>query len=165
MQKYPSFMSSILACALIMLQTSSPAHAYDEHYGRGNSLNASFRLTIPFGVTKRTEDKIKYGLQLTMRREYYGKANWGNDRHLSAPKVYNAEILSLNFSENGLKGLSLAGREALSYKNGVFKTAYRPENYNLSNGLKTGLLIAGGVVLLVGAAGAIYLSTLSSKFN
>jgi hypothetical protein len=59
--------------------------------------------------------------------------------------------MSLNFSENGFKGLSLAGQQTLIYKNGVLMAA---EGENKEGG-GNGWHIAGGVVLGIVAVAAL----------
>lgn len=133
---------------LAILSTSFltlPAYADDGHYGLRNSINAGFRLTIPFGPTKRIENKIKYGLQMSFRREI-NNFIFRNDGHISGPQIYNADIMSLNFSENGFKSLSFAGRDTFIYKDGLLRAAASEEEGGMS-GLATGLLIGAGVVV------------------
>ena len=135
-----------------------PVRAYDGQYsafdnqsGLRSSINAGFRLSIPFGPTKKSEDKVRYGLQLNLRREFNNGAGWNAYGHMTPPQTFNADIMSLNFSENGFKGLSLAGQQTLIYKDGVLMAAEGEDKKGGGNGW----LILGGVVLLVAGGGVI----------
>ncbi len=152
-QSKPIF-SKIFLSTLIVSFAALPVQAYEGQYSAFNnnstlrsSINAGFRLTIPFGPTKKSEDKVKYGFQLGFRREFSNGAGWNGYAYRDTAQTFNADIVSLNFSENGFKGLSLAGQQTLIYKNGVLMAA---ESDNKEGG-GYGWLIAGGVVLLGGA--------------
>ncbi|VAV95265.1 hypothetical protein MNBD_ALPHA01-128 [hydrothermal vent metagenome] len=140
------FTDKILLSALTISFLTIPTHASESYHGLRNSINAGFRLSIPFGPTKQSEDKIKYGLQMSFRRELNNSYNFSNDGHMSVPQIYNADILSLDFSENGFKGLSLAGRETFIYQDGIFKAAESTEENGGMSGLTLGLIIGAGVI-------------------
>lgn len=142
----------LLLPALIVSFLALPTHAYEGHHGLRNSINAGFRLSIPFGPTKQSEDKLKYGLQLSFRREVSNFNDFRNDGHMNVARIYNADIMSLNFSENGFKDLSLAGRQTFIYEDGIFKAAESLEVEGGMSGLTLGLIIGAGVVV-VGVGG------------
>ena len=144
---------------LVLSFTALPLRAYEgqfsavnDRYGIRSSVNAGFRLTIPFGPTKRSEDRVKYGLQLSLHREFNEGAGWNNYGRVALRQSFNAEIMSLNFSENGFKSLSLVGQPMFVYKNGVLMAVEDAEGdgQEEEKGSNTGWYIAGGVVLLAG---------------
>ncbi|GEM_PF-6793899 len=100
---------------------------------------------------KNTKIKVKYGFQLNLRREFNNNVGWNNYGYMMTSQSFNAEIMSLNFSENGFNGLSLAGQQTLIYKNGVLMAA----EGNDKKGSGKGWYIAGGVVLVLLAGGLI----------
>jgi len=112
-----------------------------------NSINAGFRLSIPFGPTKRNEDKVKYGLQLSFRREFKGSNGFRTDGHMAGLKIYNADIMSLNFSENGFKSVSFAGQDQIIYKDGKLLSGHQANMNDVSKGILIG---AGGIIVLAG---------------
>jgi hypothetical protein len=146
----------MILLTLVMSFAALPVQAYEGQYsmfnnnsGLRSSINAGFRLSIPFGPTKKSEDIVKYGFQLNLRREYSNSAGWNNYGYTNTNQTFNSDIMSLNFSENGFKGLSLAGQQTLIYKDGVLRAADNKDKKGGSNGW----LIAGGVALvLVGGA-------------
>ncbi len=140
---------------LVVSFAALPVQAYEGQYSAFNnnsslrsSINAGFRLRVPFGPTKKTEDKVKYGFQLNLRQEFNNGTGWNSYGQMTPPQTFNADIMSLDFSENGFKGLSLAGQQTLIYKNGVLMAAEGEDKKGGGNGW----LIAGGVVLLLGGA-------------
>ncbi len=156
-------MKKILLSTLIMLISILPARAYENQYGLRSSLNAGFRLTIPFGATKQREAKIKYGLQMGFRRELDNRNGFRNDGHMTERQIYNADIISLNFSENGFKNLSFAGRETFIYKDGAFKAAWAAEDGQGGSGVTKGILIGAGIVIVtVGVAIGVLVLTVPS---
>lgn len=147
-QKARSFVKRIFLSLLAVSLLTLPLQAYEDHYGRGNSINAGFRLMIPFGPVKQNEDRIKYGLQMSFRREV-SDFNFRNDGHMSGPRTFNGEIMSLNFSENGFKSLSLAGQDRFVYQDSVFRAAENSESSEEEGGMNgwvLGLIIGAGVV-------------------
>ncbi len=150
--------SRITLSALIISFSIMPAYSYDGQYlafgnqsGLRSSINAGFRLTIPFGPTKKSADKVKYGFQINLRREY-NNSGWDGFGNMNRTQIFNADILSLNFSKNGFKGLSLAGQQAFIYKNGVLMAAEGRKKkkggsgFLLGIGIGLGVLAAGGVI-------------------
>jgi len=134
-----------------------PVYAYDGQYlafdnlsGLRSSINAGFRLTIPFGFTKKSEDKVKYGFQLNLRREFTNSAGWNSYGYMTTSRAFNVDILSLDFSENGFKGLTLAGQQALIYKNGVLMAAEGKDKESGGNGFLFGMAIGAGVLVAAG---------------
>ena len=155
------FISAILLWILILSFTILPLRAYEgqysavnDRYGIRSSVNAGFRLTIPFGPTKRSKDRVKYGLQLSLRQEFNEGAIW-NDYSRTVPgQSFNAEIMSLNFSERGFKELSLAGQPTFVYKDGVLMAVEEGEGEDQpeKKGSNTkwyviGVVALGGLVL------------------
>lgn len=149
----------ILLLTLAASFLTLPAYAYEDRYGMRNSINAGFRLNIPFGPTKRNEDKVKYGLQLSFRREFKGSYNFRTDGHMAGLQIYNADIMSLNFSENGFKSLSFAGQDQIIYKDGKISPAYQANISSVGKGILIG---AGGIIILAGAGLGILLLTVPS---
>ncbi|PCJ35848.1 MAG: hypothetical protein COA93_02550 [Alphaproteobacteria bacterium] len=152
------FTFRITLSTLIVSFAALPVHAYEGQYSAFNNnnglrsgINAGFRLRIPFGPTKKYDDKVKYGFQLNLRREFNNNVGWNNYGYMTTSQSFNAEIMSLNFSENGFNGLSLAGQQTLIYKNGVLMAAEGEDKEGGGNGW----LIVGGVVLLVAGGAAI----------
>ena len=105
---------------------------------------------MPFGPTKKSEDKVKYGFQINLRREFNNNAGWNNHRYLNTPQSFNAEIMSLNFSENGFNGLSLAGQKTLIYKDGVLRLDKGQVEESGGNAFLFGMAIGVGVLAGVG---------------
>ncbi len=162
------FASRTALSTLVMSFATLPVQAYEGQYsafdnqsGLRSSINAGFRLSIPFGPTKKTEDKVRYGLQLNLRREFNNDAGWNTYGHMTPPQTFNVDIMSLNFSENGFKGLSLAGQQTLIYKNGVLMAA---EGENKEGG-GNGWLIIGGVVLLIAGGAALTVNNIKNTVN
>ena len=169
--RFLSFTSVIL---LILSFTALPLRAYEgqfsavnDRYGIRSSVNAGFRLTIPFGPTKRSEDRVKYGLQLSLRREFNEEAGWNNYGRVALRQSFNAEIMSLNFTENGFKGLSLVGQPMLVYKNGVLMAVEDAEGdgQEEEKGNGNGWLIAGGVVLLLVGGTVLTVNNIKNTIN
>ncbi len=150
------FSSRITLSALIMSFSIMPAYSYDGQYlafgnqsGVRSSINAGFRLTIPFGPTKKSADKVKYGFQINLRREY-NNSGWNGFGNMNRSQTFNADILSLNFSENGFKGLSLAEQQTLIYKNGVLMAAEGKKKKKGGSGFLLGIGIGLGILAVVG---------------
>ena len=129
--------------------------AFNDNHGLRSSINAGFRLSIPFGPTSRAEDKIKYGFQLNLRREFNNNAGWNNHRYLNTTQTLNADIISLNFSENGFKGLSLADQETFIYKDGVLRLDEGKDKEGGGKGWLFGMAIGVGILVVVGVSNAI----------
>lgn len=150
------FASRTALSTLVVSFAALPVQAYEGQYsafnnnsGMGSSINAGFRLRVPFGPTKKSEDKVKYGFQLNLRQEFNNGTGWNAYGHMTPPQTFNVDIMSLDFSENGFKGLSLAGQQTLIYKNGVLMAV----EGNDKKGSGKGWYIAGGVVLVLLAGG------------
>ncbi len=159
------FSSRLALSALMVSYSFLPAQAYggpysdfDNQSGLRNSVNAGFRLTIPFGPTKKSEDKVKYGFQLNLRREY-NNSGWNGFGNMNRSQTFNADILSLDFSENGFKGLSLAGQQAFIYKNSVLMATEG------EGGSNRGWYIAGGVVLVIVGGAALAVIAISNDIK
>ncbi|VAV95268.1 hypothetical protein MNBD_ALPHA01-129 [hydrothermal vent metagenome] len=143
-------MKKVILSTIILFLSFLPAMAFDDHYGSGSAINAGFRLSIPFGPAKKQENKVNFGFQMGIQREYGNTANYLRNR-----QIFKADLISLNFSENGFKSLNLAGRETLIYRDGVLKMANFKENKGrFYGGLAIGVIlggaaVAGGVILIV----------------
>ncbi|VAW06807.1 hypothetical protein MNBD_ALPHA01-776 [hydrothermal vent metagenome] len=116
------------------------AHAQD-YYLNDRSLNAGFYLRVPFGPTKKDEDRLKYGLRLNMTQQFNGGSRWENNYPLSNRQMLNADLVSLNFSEGGFRNLSLVGQKTFVYQNGMLRMNY-------AEGKKGGF---GKTIFMVGA--------------
>jgi len=150
------FASRTALSTLVVSFATLPVQAYEGQYsafdnqsGLRSSINAGFRLSIPFGPTKKSEDIVKYGFQINLRHEFNKNVGWTDYSHMPATRAFNTEIIALNFSEDGFNGLSLAGQQTLIYKNGVLMAA----EGNDKKGSGKGWYIAGGVVLVLLAGG------------
>ncbi len=149
----------ILLSALTASFLTLPAHAYEERYGIKNSINAGFRLSVPFGPTKRNEDKVKYGLQLSFRREFNDGNGFRTDGHMAGLKIYNSDIMSLNFSENGFKSVSFAGQDQIVFKDGKLLSGHQANMNDVSKGILIG---AGGIIILAGVGLGVLLLSVPS---
>ncbi|MCF6215228.1 MAG: hypothetical protein L3J58_03535 [Emcibacter sp.] len=123
-----------------------PSHAQDYDLN-DRSLNAGFYLRLPFGPTKKNEDRLKYGLRLNMTQEINDGARWNNNYPLSGRYILNADLISLNFSESGFRNLSLVGQKTFLYQNGLLRMNY-------AEGKKGGI---GKTIFLIGAVGGLAL--------
>ncbi|VAV94904.1 hypothetical protein MNBD_ALPHA02-67 [hydrothermal vent metagenome] len=130
---------TLLGLSLILF----PMQASAQDYYQNNSINAGVFLHIPFGPTKKNEDRMKYGLRLNMSQEINYRSQWNSRFQLNNRKILNADILSLNFSEGGFRSISFAGRQAFVYQNGMLRAA--------SNGGEGGRSI-GNWIFIGGAA-------------
>lgn len=117
------FLLLLLVAGITTSFTLLPVRAYAGDYYRNNSVNAGVFLRIPFGPTKKNDDKIKYGLRLNMNREFNYRTQWNSDFRLDGRQTFNTDIVSLNFSENGFKNIAFAGRQVFIYKNGMLYAA------------------------------------------
>ncbi|VAV94899.1 hypothetical protein MNBD_ALPHA02-66 [hydrothermal vent metagenome] len=117
------FFILLLVAGITTSFTLLPVRAYAEDYYRSNSINAGVFLRIPFGPTKKNDDKVKYGLRLNMNREFNYRPQWNSDFRLDRRQTFNADIISLNFSEDGFKNIAFAGRQTFIYKNGMLYAA------------------------------------------
>lgn len=108
---------------VLMANFSVPSYAFNDLYHQINSVNAGIYLRIPFGATKKNQDGLKYGLRLNMTREFSNNLQWNTGGTLDYRQMFNADLLSLNFSESGFRDMSFAGNEALIYRNGAVKFA------------------------------------------
>jgi len=129
---------------MILALMPTPSHAQD-YYLNDRSLNAGFYLRVPFGPTKKNEDKLKYGLRLNMTQEFNGGARWDNNYPLSNRPMLNADLISFNFSENGFQNLSLVGQKTFVYQNGMLRMNYAEDK-------KGGI---GKTIFMVGAVGGL----------
>ncbi|VAV94894.1 hypothetical protein MNBD_ALPHA02-65 [hydrothermal vent metagenome] len=113
----------ILLSLILMVTFSFPSYAFNDFYQRGNSINAGFYLRIPFGPTKKNEDRLKYGLRLNMSQELGSRQIWNPGFRLNNQRTLNADIMSFNFSENGFNNIAFAGQQAFIYQNGQLRFA------------------------------------------
>lgn len=144
--------------------TLVPTRAYAENYTQNNSVHAGIYLRIPFGQTKKNQDGLKYGLRLNMTREFNNSPQWKPGFQLDSRQTFNADILSLNFSENGFRDMSFAGRKAFIYQNGVLRAA-EAEGKEGGTSTVVWVLATVGVVVLAGtAAFAISISKCGNGF-
>jgi len=148
-----SVTSKIFLSTLIFSLAALPVYAYDGQYstfdnqsGLKSSITAGFRLSIPFGPTKKSKDKVRYGFQLNLRRDLNNSVGWNGYGYMSGPQTFNAELVSLDFSENGFKGLSFAGRQTLIYKNGVLMAVEDKDEKDGGHGWLIAALLVGGAV-------------------
>ena len=150
------FVSVLLLFTTLFSMIALPARAYDDRLDLRKSFTAGFRLTIPLGATDRRADKVRYGLQLNMRGEVYGRDLDGAYSFMRGPRVHNARLVSLDFTEQGLKSLSLAGQPALNFRPDALEGNY-DERQNLNTGLAIGIGV--GLALAVIALAAVPEST------
>ncbi len=143
-------MKRILLSTFFMVLSTMPVKAYEGHYGLSNSINAGFRLSIPFGPTKKSDDKVKYGFQVELHREFTITADY-----FSHQRILKADLFSVNFSENGFKNLSLVGQNVAVYQNGQLEVVYFKKKKGMYyGGLALGVIlggaaVAGGFILIV----------------
>lgn len=143
-------MKRILLLAFLVFLSTMPVKAYEGQYGLSNSINTGFRLSIPFGPTKKFDDKIKYGFQIELHREFSNTADYFNHQ-----RILKADLFSVNFSENGFKNLSLVGQNVVTYQNGQFDLVnFKKKKGIYYGGLALGVVlggvaVAGGFVLIV----------------
>ncbi|VAW03427.1 hypothetical protein MNBD_ALPHA01-1765 [hydrothermal vent metagenome] len=116
------FLHTIIS-SMLVVGISVPSHAQD-YYLNDRSLNAGFYLRVPFGPTKKDEDRLKYGLRLNMTQQFNGGSQWDNNYPLSNRQMLNADLVSLNFSEGGFRNLSLVGQKTFVYQNGMLRMNY-----------------------------------------
>ena len=150
-QLLPGSLVALLIAGLATSFTLMPVQAYAQDYYRSNSVNAGFYLRVPFGPTKKNEDKMKYGLRLNMTREVSYSPGWRSHYSLDNRQTFNADIMSLNFSENGLRNLSIAGRKTFTYQDGLLRFEGE-EKEEGTHPVVGGLAIVGGLILLGGLA-------------
>ncbi|MCF6215229.1 MAG: hypothetical protein L3J58_03540 [Emcibacter sp.] len=134
-----------------MVGISIPSYAYNDLYIQNKSLNAGFYLRIPFGPTKKNEDRLKYGLQLNMTQEINGGARWNNNYPLSGRQMLSADLISLNFSESGFRNLSLVGQKTFVYHNGVLRVEESDDSEGGTSTI-TWVFATIGIVTVAGAA-------------
>jgi hypothetical protein len=108
---------------LLILFFSFPSQAYSDLYGQRNSVNAGFYLHIPFGPTRKNDDRLKYGLRLNMSQQFSNGPGWRDEFSLGNRQYLNMDLMSLNFTESGFRDMSLAGRQAFVYQDGLLKFA------------------------------------------
>ena len=149
------FLSLLTACLFI-----SPLQAYEAGSDLRSSINAGFRLSIPFGTSKSNQDKVKYGLQLSFRRELAPAYDFRNDGHMTGRNIYHSDLLALNFSEAGFKSVAFAGQDRFIYRDGRLMAASSSDDEGGMSGLTLGLIIGAGVIVVIGAGvGAVILVT------
>ena len=137
--------------------------AFNDTHGLRSSLNAGFRLRMPFGPSKKSEDKVKYGFQINLRREFNNEFNnmgWTDYGHMTTARTFDADIISLDFSENGFKGLSLVGQQTLIYKDGGLMAAEGQDK----KGSGKGWYIAGGIVFVIMGTGLVWAIARGNQF-
>ncbi|VAW03424.1 hypothetical protein MNBD_ALPHA01-1764, partial [hydrothermal vent metagenome] len=62
---------TLLMAGMTISFTLMPVQAYaQDYYLNDRSLNAGFYLRVPFGPTKKDEDRLKYGLRLNMTQQF-----------------------------------------------------------------------------------------------
>lgn len=121
--KHTSFLTVFLFNLLITalgLCLTLPVQAYENDYMQNNSLDAGIYLHIPFGPAKKNTARLNYGLRFSLNREFTN--NYRNNMfQLNNRQLFTADLLSVNFSENGFRGLAFAGQETFIMQNGVLK--------------------------------------------
>ncbi len=143
------FLHTIIS-SMLVVGISVPSHAQD-YYLNDRSLNAGFYLRVPFGPTKKDEDRLKYGLRLNMTQQFNGGSQWDNNYPLSNRYMVNADLVSLNFSESGFRNLSLVGQKTFVYHNGVLR-AEGTEKGEGGTSTVTWIFATVGVLALAGTA-------------
>lgn len=136
-QTLSSLLFSFFIIAVMISFTLLPVQSHARDFYQGRNVSAGLYLRIPFGPTKRNDDRLKYGLRLNMSREF------NNMRNGAAPfagrQYINMDLMSVNFSESGFRNLSLAGRKTLVYRDGVLRAASDDED-SMSGGKITFLI-------------------------
>lgn len=149
---FRKIISMITLCALVSVNTV-PALAGGDLYGQLNNITAGVYLNIPLGAVKNTDDRIKYGLRLNMRRENSNSNLGQNGFQFNQRQTLSADLMSLNFNEHGFGDLSFIGRKALIYRNGALRAAVN-EGKDGDFSFADAALIGAGVILAVGGIAA-----------
>lgn len=146
-------MRKILLSILSLTLSITPLWADESQFGFRDSIEAGFRISIPFGPTQKSADKIKYGFQMALHRELNRATGY-----MKARQILKAEIVALNFSEKGFKTLSLAGQDIFIKRNGALEMVnFKESTGRYYGGLAVGVIlggaaVAGGIVLIVTSA-------------
>ncbi len=144
--KFANILSGLLFFSLLTCLTLSftllPVQSHAQDYYQSRSVNAGFYLRMPFGPTKKNEDRLKYGLRLNMTQNFSNSPQWRDGFRLDNSQYINMDLMSLNFSEGGFQNLSFAGQKTLIYQNGILRAADEGEN---GGGTSTFVWILGGI--------------------
>lgn len=122
-QTLSGLLGSFFITALTLSFTLLPVQSYAQGFYQDRSVSAGIYLRIPFGPTKKNDDRLKYGLRLNMSQEFSNSSRWNGGSPFESYQTVNVDLMSLNFSERGFRDLSFAGRQTLIYRNGILRAA------------------------------------------
>lgn len=124
-----------------------PVYAEVGNFYPRSSINAGIRFSVLLGPAK---GRARYGLHMSFNREFHNITS-----QLNYTQSYKADLVSLNFSESGFKGLSLVGQDMIISQNGGLEVvSFKKKKGIYYGGLALGVIlggiaVAGGFVLIV----------------